>query len=223
MQVIFWFTLSCIESQSNPWRLRLSRRRNLAATTSTPPFPWLCPQIVSIFYSSHLFVTVSLLFVLYTLSPDSVLLAHLLKRRFFRAIFLSSLSSLPLAFLIKLLAESMGSGFDELASRLSRVEQSVIVLEGYGGVLWDNFRTSLLNSLANLPQNKKYNWINIQSALKSERFVFFPISINHFYFSFNDLACSQIQVDLISNILQPHRWNDLRISWRRWSHLWYSI
>jgi len=58
--------------------------------------------------------------------------------------------------------ETVFKGFDTLAEEI--VNEKLIILDGYGGVLWENFREKLHAALS--PANKKIFWYNINACLK---------------------------------------------------------
>src|SRR5262245_55720285 len=56
----------------------------------------------------------------------------------------------------------IGLGFDALARRLAAHQQ--IIIDGMGGVLWDDFRKRLERALASC--GAKFEWLDVQRALK---------------------------------------------------------
>src|SRR4051812_36006909 len=58
-------------------------------------------------------------------------------------------------------AGQIATGFDALAARLAG--QRRVIIDGYGGVLWDDFRAQLERELTRL--NITTDWIDINAAL----------------------------------------------------------
>ncbi|MFV8346996.1 ROK family protein [Flavobacterium sp. ZB4P13] len=65
-------------------------------------------------------------------------------------------------------------GFDTLADKI--VQEKIIILDGFGGVLWESFREQLHKSL--LAKNRKVFWYDINSCLKSTEEVSAMVSAN---------------------------------------------
>ncbi len=61
---------------------------------------------------------------------------------------------------------SVAVGFDKIAAAIATSKHKLIIIDGYIGVLWDDFRDRLKQALGQLQLDPE--WINIQLALKSE-------------------------------------------------------
>ena len=66
------------------------------------------------------------------------------------------------------------AGFDTLADKI--VQQKTIIIDGFGGVLWESFREQLHKSL--LTKNKKVFWYDINTCLKSPEEINEMVSAN---------------------------------------------
>lgn len=60
--------------------------------------------------------------------------------------------------------EKVNKGFDSLAGEI--VQESLVIIDGFGGILWESFREQLHKAL--LKRNKKVFWYNVNVCLKQE-------------------------------------------------------